>query len=53
MIMYVPKIKLLFSKTPEKMEEITEKIDIDGAREEEDNVEDYYLQDIWLVMVTI
>ena len=35
------------------MEEITEHIDIDYTREEEDNLEDYYLQDIWLLMVTI
>ena len=35
------------------MEDITEQMDIDGAREEEYNVGDYYLQDIWLVMVTI
>ena len=32
MILSVPKIKSFFSKTPEKMEEITEKMDIYGAR---------------------
>ena len=35
------------------MDEITEQLDIDGAREEEDSVADYSLQDIQLVMVTI
>ena len=35
------------------MEEIAEQMDIDGARDEEDNVEDYSLQDFLLVMVTI
>ena len=28
-------------------------MDIDGERVEEDNMEDYSLQDIWLVMVRI
>ena len=35
------------------MDEITEQIENGGAWEEEDNVEDYSLQDIWLVMVTM
>ena len=35
------------------MDKIIEQMDIDGAREEEDIASDYYLQDIWLVMVTI
>ena len=35
------------------MEEITEQMDIDGAIDKEENVEDDSLQDIWLVMVTI
>ena len=52
MIMSVPKIKSFFSKTPEKMDEITEQIEIDGAREEENIAADYSLQDISIVMVT-
>ena len=35
------------------MEEITEQNDIDGAREEKDNVGEYSLQHILLIMVTI
>ena len=35
------------------MEEIMEQMEIDSAKEEEDNMENYSLQDIWLVMVTI
>ena len=44
--MYVPKIKSFFYKTPEKTEEMTGRTEIAGAREEEENVEDYSLQDI-------
>ena len=46
MIMYIPRIKSFFSKTQEKMEEIMKHMEIDGAREEADNVEDYTLQNI-------
>ena len=35
------------------MDEITEQMDIDGTREEEDIAADYSLQDIWVVMVII
>ena len=35
------------------MEYIAEQMEIDGARDEEDNMEDYSLQDILIVMVTI
>ena len=35
------------------MNRITEQIDIGGAREEEEIANDYFLQDIWLVMVII
>ena len=49
----VPKIKLLFSNTPEKMAYITEQMEIDGDREEKYNMEYLYLQDSWLVMETI
>ena len=52
MIMSVPKIKSFFSKTPEKMDEITEQIEIGGAREEENIAAGYSLQDISIVMVT-
>ena len=34
MTLFVPKIKSLFSKGPDKMEDIMEQMDIDGAREE-------------------
>ena len=46
MILSVTKIKSLLSNTPEKMEKITKKKDIYGARKEKDNVEGYSLQDI-------
>ena len=46
MIMCVPKIKFLFSNTPEKMDKITKQMGVDGAREEEDISDDYSLQDI-------
>ena len=35
------------------MDKITEQMDIDGARGEEDIAAGCSLQDIWLVMVTI
>ena len=35
------------------MDEITEQMNIDGAREEEDIAADYFLQDICFVMVAI
>ena len=41
----VPKIKPFFFNTSEKMEEIMEQMEIDGDREEEDNMEDLFLQD--------
>ena len=46
MIMYIPRIKSFFSKTPEKMEEIMKHMEIEGTRKEADNVEDYTLQNI-------
>ena len=44
MTLSVPKIKSSFSKTPEKMEEIMEQMEIDDSREEHDNKEDLSLQ---------
>ena len=35
-----------FSKTSDKMEEIMYKMEIDGARQEEDIMKDYSLQDV-------
>ena len=52
-ILSVPRIKSLLSKTTEKMDKITEQMEVYGAREEEDIVADYSLQDIWFVMATI
>ena len=46
MVLSIPKIKSFFSKTPEKVDEITEQMDIDGSREEEDIVAGYSSQDI-------
>ena len=53
MIISFPNIKSFLLKTTEKMEEITEKMETSCAIEEEDNVEDYSLQYICLVIVTI
>ena len=41
----IPKIKPFFFNTSEKTEEIIEQMEIDGDREEEDNMEDLSLQD--------
>ena len=46
MTLSVPKVKLFFSKTAEKMEEIMKQMEIDGAIEEEVTVEDYSLKDL-------
>ena len=35
------------------MEDMTKQMYINGAREEEDSMEDYSLQYVWLLMVTI
>ena len=43
MILYVPNIESLFSKTLEKMDKITGQMEIDGARQEEDITADYSL----------
>ena len=53
MTLYVPNIKSFFYKTLEEMEYTTEQIKIDGAWEDEGNMGDYSLQDLWLVIVTI